>query len=130
MTAYLTECEQRIIDLLHNATEYLWVTVQDLRKANITAASVSISLGDYDTPGVWHAADLVQQDGPVWKLKAALLIGNAVTYPAGTYWVWVQVGIAPEVIHQRVTNMLVTITGVSPFGPYGFGLYGFGPYGG
>jgi hypothetical protein len=130
MTLYLTECEQRIIDLLHNATEYLWVTAEDHHKTNITAAPVFISLGTYDAPGTWHAADIVQQDGPVWKVKAALLIGGTVTYPEGTYWAWMRVEIPPETIHQRLTNMLVTVTGTSPFGPYGFGLYGFGPYGG
>jgi hypothetical protein len=108
--AYLTNCEQRIIDCANGAVEYLWVDIEDTRQQNITAAAVQISLGTYDAPGTWHNADLIQQNGPVWKIRAGLLIGGSLTYPAGTYWAWFKLTDSPEVIPMRSDNLLVTVT--------------------
>ena len=107
---YLTACEVRLIDCANGAVEYLVVDYQDAQHSNITADPVSISLGTYSTPGVWHAADFVQSNGAVWKIRAGLLIGGALTYPAGTYWVWLKVTNSPSVLPRRVDTMLVEIT--------------------
>jgi len=107
---YLTNCELRTIDLTNGAVEYLWVDFEDAEKHNITTSLVSISLGSYDTPGTWHTADLVQQNGAVWKIRAGLLIGASLTYPPGQYWAWVRVSDTPEIIPKRAGNLLVEIT--------------------
>lgn len=108
--AYLTNCEQRIIDITNGAVEYLWVDIEDARQQDITTATVQISLGTYDLHGTWHTADLIQQNGPVWKIRAGLLIGASLVYPLGTYWAWFSLGDSPETIVQRSDNRFVTIT--------------------
>lgn len=108
--AYYTNCELRTIDLSAGAVEYLWVDYEDSLLHNIQADPVSISLGTFTAPGTWHAADLRQQNGAVWKVRAALLIGAVLTYPVGTYYAWLQVTDTPETIVQLVSNRLVQIT--------------------
>lgn len=107
---YLTNCELRTIDLTNGAIEYLFVDFQDAEQQDITADPVSISLGSYDTPGVWHAADLIEQNGAVWKIRAGLLIGTTLTYPVGIYYAWIRLVDSPEVIPKRADNILVEIT--------------------
>lgn len=107
---YYTNCELRVIDLANGAVENLWLDYEDAERQNITADPVSISLGSYDTPGVWHAADLVEQNGAVWQVRAALLIGGSLTYPPGQYWAWVRLTDSPEIIPKRAGNLLVEIT--------------------
>lgn len=107
---YLTNCELRTIDLTNGAIEYLWIDFQDAEKQDITTDPVTISLGSYDTPGAWHTANLVQQNGAVWKIRAALLIGSSLTYPVGIYYAWVRVTDLPEIIPKRADNMIVEIT--------------------
>lgn len=107
---YYTACETRLIDCAHGAIEYLFVDFMDDNHQNITADPVSISLGTYGTPGAWHPADVVQQNGAVWKIRAGLLIGAALTYPAGTYWAWVRLTDSPEILPRRVDTMIVKIT--------------------
>jgi hypothetical protein len=108
--AYLTNCEQQIIDLSSGAVEYVWVDITDAQKQDITAAVVSIALGDYDTPGTWHPANLVQQNGAVYKIRAGLLLGSGLSYPPGRYWVHWKVVDSPETLIGVATNILVTIT--------------------
>jgi hypothetical protein len=107
---YLTNCEQRTIDTAHGAVEYLWIDITDKRKKDITAAAVQISLGTYETPGAWHNADLIEQNGAVWKIRAGLLIGGSLTYPAGQYFAWFKLTDSPEIIPQRSDNQIITIT--------------------
>jgi|SRR5882757_4339755 len=107
---YYTNCELRVIDLANNAVEYLWVDYEDAEHNDITGDAVAISLGSYETPGVWHAADLVQQNGAVWKIRAGLLIGASLTYPLGQYRAWIKVTDSPEIIPKRADNMIVEIT--------------------
>jgi hypothetical protein len=52
----------------------------------------------------------VGQNGAVWKIRAAILIGSTLTYPPGTYSAWVRVTDSPEVIPKRAENLLVEIT--------------------
>ena len=108
--SYLTTCEQRIIDCANGAVEYLTIDIEDRNRQDITGDVIKISLGTFETPGGLHTADLVVADGAVWKVKASLLIGSTLTYPAGTYWAWSLLADSPELIPQRSTNMLVTIT--------------------
>lgn len=112
MTApqYYTNCELRVIDLANGASEYLWLDYEDAEHNDITGDPVAISLGSYDTPGVWHPADLVEQNGKVWQVRAAILIGGSLTYPPGQYWAWVRLTDSPEVIPKRAGNLLVEIT--------------------
>jgi hypothetical protein len=107
---YLTACEIRLIDCAHGAVEYLFVDFQDDNHQDITADPVSIALGTYDTPGAWHPADVVQQNGAVWKIRAGLLIGAALTYPPGIYWAWVRLIDSPETLPRRIDTMFVQIT--------------------
>jgi hypothetical protein len=108
--SYLTNCEQRVIDCANGAIEYLTVDIEDRNREDITGDVIKLSLGTWETPGVWHTADLVEEDGAVWKVKASLLIGSSLTYPPGTYWAWSSLADSPELIPQRSTNMLITIT--------------------
>jgi hypothetical protein len=110
LPAYLTNCEQQTIDLSNGAVEYVWVDITDAQKQDITAAVVSVALGGYDTPGTWHPASPVQQNGAVYKIRAGLLIGSGLTYPAGTYWVHWKLVDSPETLIGRADNILVTIT--------------------
>lgn len=107
---YYTNCELRVIDLANGAVEYLWIDFEDAERHDITTDAVSISLGSYETPGVWHTADLVQQHGELWQIRAALLIGGSLTYPPGQYRAWVRVTDSPEVIPKRADNLIVEIT--------------------
>lgn len=112
MTApsYLTNCEQLTVDLTHGAVQYVWVDIQDAFKQDITGVSVQISLGTFEDPGTWHPADLTQQNGPVWKIRAGLLVGGSLTYPTGTYWAWSFTSDSPEQLPLRSDNRLVSIT--------------------
>ena len=76
MTSYVNECDLRTIDCANGAIEYLWVDITDAQQENITADPVSISLGTFDAPGTWHTADLIEQNGAVWQIRAGLLIGG------------------------------------------------------
>lgn len=107
---YYTNCEQRIIDLANGAQEYLWVDYEDAEHHDITGDPVSVALGTYDTPGTWHPADLVEQNGQPWQVRAGLLIGSGLTYPPGMYWAWIQLVDSPEELIKRATNLIVTIT--------------------
>lgn len=106
---YLPGCELRTIDLSNGAIEYVWVDFEDSQRHDITADPVSVALGTFDVPGTWHPADLVEGNGAVYKIRAGLLIGSALTYPAGLYYAWVRVTDTPEVIPKRADNMLVKI---------------------
>jgi len=108
--AYLTNCEQRIIDLSAGVIDYLWVDYDEKRKQDISADPAAISLGTWDAPGTWHNADIIQTNGAVWKMRAALLLGAGLTYPVGIYWAWIRVTDAPSVLIQRADNMFVSIT--------------------
>jgi hypothetical protein len=107
---YLTNCELRTIDCANGAVEYLWLDFADAEQQDVTADPVAISLGTYETPGTWHPADLVEPNGAVWKIRAALLIGSTLTYPPGIYTAWVRVTDSPEVIPKRADNLLIEIT--------------------
>lgn len=107
---YRTNCESRIFDLSNGAVDYLWVDYEDANKDNIQGDPVSIALGTYTTPGTWHPADLVEQNGAVWKVRAAILIGASLTYPVGEYWAWIKVTDLPTITPKRADNMFVEIT--------------------
>lgn len=107
--AYYTNCELRTIDLSAGDEDYVFVDYEDALGNNIQADPVSISLGTYAAPGVWHAADIVEQNGEVWQVRAGLFIGTTLTYPAGYYWAWIQVTASPAVATKRAENRLVRI---------------------
>lgn len=127
---YWTNCELRVIDLGNGAVEYLFIDFTDAAHNDLTGVPVSIALGSYQTPGTWHPADVVQQNGAVWKIRAGLLIGGVLTYPAGLYYAWIKLVDSPETIVSRSDNRLVEITGSGDSGLYGAGVYGSGLYGG
>lgn len=106
---YYTNCELRTIDLTAGDEDYVFVDYEDALHTNIQTAPVSISLGTYDDPGAWHPADLVQQNGELWQVRAGLFIGAALIYPLGDYWAWIQVTAAPATVTKRADNRLVRI---------------------
>ena len=107
---YYTNCELRIFDLTNGEQDYLWVDYEDALHNDITGDAVSISLGTYHTPGAWHPADLVEQNGAVWQVRAGLFIGAAITYPVGVYYAWIKLVDSPAVLPKRAENRLVEIT--------------------
>lgn len=109
-TMYLTECETRDFDLSSGATEYLWIDLADQRKQDITTAVVSISLGTYDAPTTWQAVNQFEQNGPVWQVRVALLIGGAFIPAPGAYWAWTKTVLGVETVIQRAENKLVRIS--------------------
>lgn len=108
--AYLTNCEVRAFDLSGGEVDYLWVDYEEARRQDITGDPAWISLATYDAPNTWHPADIIQQNGQVWQMRAGLLLGAGLTYPPGTYWAWVKIADAPAVLIRRADNRIVEIT--------------------
>jgi hypothetical protein len=106
---YLTGCELRTLDLTNGDQDYVWVDFEDARQQDITGDTVMIALGTYDAPGAWVSADLIEQNGAVWKIRAALFITAASGYPLGSYWLWIKVGDNPAIIVRRADNRLVQL---------------------
>lgn len=107
---YWPGCELRTLDLTNGDEDYVWVDFEDARKKDLTTVTVQISLGTVETPGTWHLADLVEQNGAVWKIRAGLFITLASGYPLGLYYLWIKIGDSPAVIVKRADNRLVQLT--------------------
>ena len=117
---YLTGCDLKVIGLSAGAVDYAVVDITDSLKNNITTdpvylalmdATVQANAGPAPPPGiVWHPADFVTQNGPVYSVRAGLLIGSGLTYPVGYYWAWWKLVDSPTTSIDRATNRVVQIT--------------------
>lgn len=107
---YFTNCEMRTVDLTNGEQDYIWVDFEDRLQQNIQAVTVQIAMGTYETPGTWYPADLVEENGAVYKIRAGLFVGGALTFPLGIYYAWIKVGDSPAIIVQRVDARLVQFT--------------------
>jgi hypothetical protein len=117
---YLTNCEQKIIGLSAGVVDYAVVDIVDSLKHDITADPVSIALmdatvaanaGPHPPAGiVWHPASFVTQNGPVYSVRAGLLLGSGLTYPVGYYWAWWKLVDSPTTTIAVATNRVVAIT--------------------
>jgi hypothetical protein len=83
------------------AAEYCYPrTITETLGKNITADTVSVSLGTYDAPGTWVAPDVITR--PTTSSAVVQMMINTIPDPTRQhYWVWTKVSDSPEVVPRR-----------------------------
>lgn len=98
----------RQIPVSLGGVEYVTADVSEVNGADITAASLEISLGSYTTPGEWRTPDQLTRPSDS-SATVGVLVGASYLPTAGRYWPWLRVADSPEVSPIRCSSS-VTIT--------------------
>lgn len=98
----------RNIDVSNGAVEYAVATLTEVAGADITGATLEVSLGSADGPGDWQAPDYVENPTDSTAI-VKLLIGVSLLPDPRRYWLWVRVSDSPETVPVRA-NTPITIS--------------------
>lgn len=95
----------RLIRASAGDTEYVSAVVTETNGVNISGDVFKVSLGSYDSPNGWRVPDAVEMLS-LSQIRVKLLVGaqGTVVPTPGTYWLWIQVGDAPETETVRVST--------------------------
>lgn len=108
MTTTSTDTDQTI-RLSAGALEYTFpLTITEKTGKDISADTITLSLGTYNAPGDWQTPDTDPPQDTTSQRVVQLLVGGTLSPDPGTYYLWSLVNDEPEQIPRRNQKIVIT----------------------
>lgn len=104
----MTTTGTQTIDLSAGAVEYTYpLTITESTGKDISADTITLSLGTYDAPGQWQAPDTDPPQDTTSQRVVQLLVGADLKPDLGTYYLWSLVNDGPERVPRRNQKVVI-----------------------
>lgn len=105
----MTTTASQTIDLSAGAVEYTFpLVIQEQNGKDISADTITLSLGTYDAPGDWQTPDTDPPQDTTSQRVVQLLVGATLKPSPGTYYLWSSVSDSPEQVPRRNQKIVIT----------------------